>query len=308
MHFRRWHPVLAVALFALAACSSSQSLPSSPSSLQSGHPVTANNRNFPSFPKVLPMAKSYGVGLDVAAALIAGDNQWSKQYCANKSSSSCSAIVEHKTSFSFSASHSGSDKVNGGHFTVATQNTSGLAQSSYELDATAHGTPYTPGQDGGSGDAYMPWSDNLHVKSSTLRKGTAVTISVQLTIAPNVTSVSCTSDTNSEAALDYSGTGVDQYGSLLQVSGGCAAPGSFEYVVGSGGAGGQGTTDTGTINTTVGSTVAIGGALQVNGWACTFTFTCTGNYVTDLSGTGTWKITGISPAGVTYTTDSGHTY
>lgn len=152
------------------------------------------------------------------------------------------------------------------------------------------------------------WSDNLHVKSSTLRKGTAVTISVQLALAPSATNVSCTSDQNSSAAIDYTGTGIDQYGYTMELGGDCASPGSFVYTVGNSGRGGQGTTDTGVISTTVGATVAIEGSGYAAGWACTFTFGCDGSYVTDVAGTVTWKITGVSPKGITYTTDSGRTY
>lgn len=259
--------------------------------------------------KISPMAKgSYGVGLGVAASLTAGLKQWSHQFCATNSSSDCSGIVEHKKSVTYSVSQSGTDKINGGHFSLKTDEVSTLGQSSYNIALKANGASNTPGQDGAVvNPANITWSDNLHVKSKTLKKGTPVTISVQLSLTPSVTDVSCTSDQNSSASIDYTGTGADQFSSFMKVSGYCVGSGSFVYVIDDG-SGGQGTTDTGTIATSVGATVGIAGNGSFVGWACSFTPTCVRSYVTNIAGSATWTITGVSPKGATYTTDSGRKY
>lgn len=293
MYSHRWLPLFGAVIFA-SACSSAPVLP---------------NNSSPSIQAVRPMVKSFGVSLTATAALTAGDNQWSQQFCATNSSSNCSGIVEHKKSVGYKAAQSGTDTINGGHFTLKTNEVSAMGQSSYNVNLTAHGGSSTPGQDGASlNPTNLGWSDNLHVKSSTLPKGTPVTISVQLVLAPSATNVSCSSDQNSSAGVDFTGTGNDQFGFAMELSGGCASPGSFVYVVGNQGRGGQGTTDTGVIDTKVGATVGIAGSGYAGGWACTFTPVCDGHYVTDVAGTVTWKITGVSPNGVTYTTDSGGTY
>ena len=297
MYLHRWLSILGAALF-VTACSNASSVPT----------TSFPAMNVLAAPKPLTKSKSYGTGLNVSAALFAGSSQWSKQYCATHSSSNCGGVVQHQKEHGFSASHAGHDKQYGGTFTLSTSEDSSMGSSSYGFNLTADGTVYTPGQDGAGVSGGFAWTDNLHIKSKHLAKGTPVTINVELSVTPGTTDVDCTSDDNSIASVSDVASGTDKYGTTLQVGGGCANPGDFEYVVGANSAGGVGTTDTGVLTASVGDTVGIYGAGSYQGWACTFTFSCYGSYTTDLSGTFTWKITSVSPNGVTITTDSGRKY
>jgi hypothetical protein len=70
----------------------------------------------------------------------------------------------------------------------------------------------------------------------------------------------------------------------------------------------QGTVDQGTIAAAVGDSVGLSGTGYVNDVVCgSFGGTCVGDFGSALSGSVTWKITGIT-AGASYHTDSGTSY
>ena len=114
-------------------------------------------------------AQPYGVGLHVIAALTAGLQQWTHEYCQRKEVGSSCPTSPRKTSATFSISHLGTDTINGGHFTLQTSDASTLGDSTYGFDLTASGTPNTPGQDGANVETdNIALFDRMHITSSTL--------------------------------------------------------------------------------------------------------------------------------------------
>ena len=311
MAYPHARPFMAAALLASLTACSSQSMPNAPSSQQNVQTLPASSRVAQLRSNVLHAANQepYGVGLHVIAALTAGLQQWTHEYCQRKEVSGSCPTSPGKTSATFSISHSGTDTINGGTFTLETSDASTLGDSTYGFDLTASGGQNTPGQDGAAVPTdNIAWFDRMHITSKTLPKGTPVTIKVELSVVPTAANVSCTADQNSSAGFTYLATGADAHEGYMQLNGGCSAPNKFVYTIGPNGEGGQGKTDSGVISTSVGKTVDISGSGGFNGWACTFTETCVKSYVTSIAGDVIWKIKSISPAGVTYTTNSGHMY
>ena len=303
MSLRSTCPLLGAIVLVFTACSTSPGMPGSPSTLQAPQRSAASNPVTAPFAKVPPPTKSYGVGLSIAAG-ITGGNGWDYQYCFNKGSD-CGGIVQHKTSAKHAVSHVLPEPSNGVTFNVATSDDSTLGQSAYSIDVKAKGSPNTPpGPAAAVNPVDASWTDNLHIISRTLPKGTQVTISVALSVAPSITNVDCATSAN--ATIDYFGEGVDSLGQTMEVGGSCAGSnGQFIYYL-DGGNGPQGTTDTGVITGSVGDTIGIYGSGSFAGGVCNSA--CTQKYVSNIAGTVTWKITGISPAGASYKTDSGRTY
>ena len=124
---------------------------------------------------------------------------------------------------------------------------------------------------------------------------------MRLEVVPKTSDVDCSGQAG--GSFYFSGTGQDAKGYALQIGGGCSTFGAFYYYLTDGTA--ADSVD-GTISTAVAQSMAIGGEANFKTDVCEIT--CDKTWVADVSGTASWKITGISPAGASFKTDSGSKY
>ena len=226
-------------------------------------------------------------------------------YCQSKGTGNCPVTRKGLRSAQFSDAKTlhGRD----GTFHISQSAASALGLSTYGDDANASSTDGTGSVEGARGEEWLNWSDTLHVTSKSLPKGSPVTISVVLTVSPSVTNVGCDPSNLAQGQLTFTASGQDSLGgSALSVVGGCSN-GTFIYLFGPG-SGASGTSDSGVIDTSVGSAVNITGFGHVVNVVCdSFGGTCVGSFPSHLTGTATWQITGIT-SGAAYRTDSGDSY
>lgn len=278
----------------VAGCATQSSIPSSSGQLSTGLPSTVQSA-------AKHKKKTYGIGLYGQIGVDTGYKNYSHDYCQRKEvSSSCpwSPGLTH-AKFSQSKTIGSSD----GSFSAKQSGSSDLGSDTYSSDAHAKSTDKTGFVEGSSSTENFQWNDVLHVTSKKLKKRTPVTINVVLTVNPSTTNVGCSNTDIDSGSMTWQAVGY--VGSTpLSITGGCSNY-SFVYFISTGQ---QGTQEAGTINTSVGDTVSLFGSGYVSDGACgSFGGTCVGNFTSDLAGTVTWKITGIT-AGASYHTDSGSTY
>lgn len=282
----------------VAGCSFQSTIPNS------GSPSSMNGIVVPRGGQTVKPAKhkaNYGIGLFGEIGVGDGYKNYLHDYCQRKEvSGSCpSSPGLEDAKFAQSKTLHSED----GAFLASQSGESQLGTDTYASEAHAKSTDKTNYVEGSSSEENFQWNDTLHVTSSGLKKGKPVTINVVLTVIPSVTNVGCGADDLDVGNMTWQAAGAT--GSApLSISAGCNN-GSFVYMTGNGQ---QGTQQTGTINTSVGDTVSLFGSGYVSDGACgSFGGTCNGNFTSDLEGTVTWRITGITP-GASYTTDSGIMY
>jgi hypothetical protein len=286
-----WRVITIVAAsLSLAACQGSVPVPAPPSAgLQSMSELQSMRET---------TKPTFGVGLAAAMLSGYGSDNFVYQYCEERGDGfqDCPAVEPGKTIAGYSASRViVSHGYNYGSTGTAVQHaTSGLGEFKYYQNDIANF--YI------SSEMNAAWNDVLHIGSKTLHKGTPVSLGVSLTLEPGYyVYLEC---------YPYGATTGKEYfygPGYVSIYGQCNYTETFDLTIGSPN-GPEGTQATGTIDTTVGATVPIGGG------ATTTDYTCEGTACLDLQtftagvgGTVKWRIVKI-PAGVTYTTDSGHRY
>jgi hypothetical protein len=285
-------PIAALSL-SLVACQGNVPVPASGSQPEMGLQSTSAVRSVRDSNK-----PTFGVGLAAAMASGYGSDGFVYQYCEVKQDDfeTCPAVEWGKTISGYSASRTiVSQGYNYGSTGTAVQHaTSGLGEFRYYQNDVANF--YI------SSEMNAAWNDVLHIQSKTLHKGAPVSLGVSLTLEPGYYAYLECYPYGATAGKEYF------YGpGYVSIYGQCNYTENFELTIGSPN-GPPGTQATGTLETKVGATLPIGGG------ATTSAYTCEGGACEDeqtftagLGGTVKWRIVKI-PAGVTYTTDSGHRY
>jgi hypothetical protein len=266
--------------------------------------------------QAIPATKQFGVGLgDDAGAVgnIGSKPYWRYDYCNGVlgSPSGCYSEVPGKRKFI----SGGSGSVNlqnqsgqqNGYVKAKISATSKLGTGSYTLfGETDELTKYYRNIGAQAQIVADDWDDTFYISSGSLKKGTPVTIGVQLTLDAVATSIGCDSAQNSFGELNlYSPNVTPPSGNQFAIGGYCVN-GSFEYFL-YGNEKQTGKTATGTITTAVGDNftflfVATGQVI-----ACQTKNYCVNDIVAKLTGNYKFTVTSIT-AGATYTTASGNLY
>lgn len=261
--------------------------------------------------------KAFGVGLgnDAGAEGTGGSKgmSWSFAWCngAPGNASGCYSEVPGKRKFTDSASGTaelfyGSKSV--GFTKAKIAGTQKIGTASYVMSAETDSTmKLGHGYFAQAQTVASDWDDTLYISSTTLKKGTPVTIGVKWVLTPQ-TQIGCDSAKISYGVLElYSPSITPPTGGQFSISGACAN-GQFLYYLYNN-VKDPGTTATGTISTTVGASYPIYFATSGQVIACTSGVggQCIGDYFAVLSGNDKFKITSITQ-GATYTTASGVTY
>jgi len=262
-----------------------------------------------------PATKQFGVGLGVGAGAEGNtpSGSWRYDYCNGVPGNPSGCYSEVPGKRRFVAGGSGSANLENqsgqpnGYVKAKISATTKLGTGTYALfGETNEETKYYRNIGAAAQIVSSDWDDTFYVTSGTLKKGTPVTIGVQLTLDPTATSISCDSAQNSFGELNlYSPSVTPPSGNQFAIGGYCVN-GSFEYFL-YGNEKQSGTTATGTIGTAVGDnfTFYFAGTGQII--ACQTTNYCVGDIVAKLTGNYKFTVTSITP-GATYTTASGNTY
>jgi hypothetical protein len=300
------HASIVAVLFALAACGGSQ-VQSTGAGLV---PPQAEHG-------AAPLAtKQFGVGLGDDAGAdgnVGSKPSWRYDYCNGVlgNPSGCYSEVPGRRKFT----SGGSGMVNlqdqhgqaNGYVKAKISAVSKLGTGSYLLfGETNEKTKYYRNIGAQAQLVSSDWDDTFYISSGSLKKGSPVTIGVQLTLDATQTSIGCDSAQNSFGELNlYSPNVTPSSGSQFSISGYCIN-GSFEYYLYNN-AKLTGTTATGTISTAVGDNFTFLFVATGHVIACQTTNYCVGDIGAKLGGNYTLTITSITP-GATYTTASGNTY
>ena len=278
-----------------------------PNRMSAGGPLPPSAlRNFP------PPTTAFGVGLGVGGGAN-GSVDYSFGWCdgVNENPSQCLGEVYGQRKYQFFVSHTvpinnGSHSY--GYAKVVLQALSRLGTGSYLMSGFVDETKkFSKNIDAYAGVVSNDWNDTIYVHSKTLKKGTPVTIGVQLALYPTTTSITCDSAKNSVGQLvlySASITPPPSYGEFA-INGLCSG-GSFEYIL-YGSFKDQGTTAVGTIGTAVGDSYPLYFSMDGNVTACQTSNYCVGTTGAKLAGHFKFTITSITP-GATYRTASGNTY
>jgi len=288
------HACVLAALFALAACGTTQNQPSGVSLV----PLVAG--------RVEPgrATKAYGVGLAAAVGTVP---TWGYQWCngAPGTLSLCPDEVPGKRSFKNSAS-GGQSLGSEGYVKAKIDVTQKLGATSYLLDGEVDVLNSHTIAEAGATISNGWWQDEFTISSQTLKNGTPVTLGVQAALNPTETNVACDAAQTSFGELFiYSPSITPSSGSQFSISGDCVS-GTFEYLLGNGT---QGTTETGTINTAVGDSFSVIFTMTGDVAVCedNKNQACLGLYAANLGGSYQFTVTSIT-SGATYTTASGNMY
>jgi len=279
---------LLFACLTLTACSNRDAIPSSPDS-----------------PSIFSAAKkSFGVGLSTSATLFYGGTYHEHDYCQVPKDpyDNCPAYADGKKSIVHSGKGSASDPSFGAKLSYDQSGRSSLGFDQFSQKVSV--SSKHPTLDSSAGQQHFLWQDVLHVNSNSHPALTPVKIWFQLAVNPSKTKVNCKYDPT--AWLDFSATGDDKNQSTLEVTGKCTN-GKFTYTLDDG-RGAKGLKDVGYENTNVSYNLNLFGAGNVRLHACQLVVSCAKAYSSELAGTVTWRVTKISPSGVTVSSDSGTRY
>lgn len=262
-----------------------------------------------------PATKQFGVGLgDLAGADGSGGSKgqsWTFDYCngSNGNPSQCYNETPGKRKYHESASGTaylfyGTQSV--GYTKAQITATEKLGTASYTMYAETNASRNLGrGFVAFSQIVASNWDDTLYISSTSLKKGTPVSIGVTWTLAPQ-TNIGCDSAKDSSGELElYSASITPSSGTQFSITGICSG-GSFVYYLYNEPTK-PGTKAVGTISTAVGDSYPIYFATSGLVQACQTSSQCIGDYVASLSGNDKFKITSIT-SGATYTTASGNTY
>lgn len=128
-------------------------------------------------------------------------------------------------------------------------------------------------------------------------------ISLELIVKQSTSKVNCKYDPTAD--FDFSATGIDKTEPYVEVKGICVN-GKFTYTIGD--STNRGLKDVGVLNANPGEVFDISGTGNIRLHACLLIVSCAKSYSSQIAGTVTWRITNVSPKGVSVSTDSGVSY
>jgi hypothetical protein len=256
-------------------------------------------------PRIAPDTVRWGVGMNGAAGLFPpSGHQFNYEYCQQQGS--CPTFTPGLRGAGYHVTKM--LRTTQGNFGIAFSASQTPGVSTYDQIADTSGKDQSPGGFAG-GLTNSASVDVITLHSTTLPRGTPVTLGVGLTLTNPKNVLSCTSQ-NFSATLQSGGSGVGaQGGTNLAIVGYCTSRGSFEYHIGNF-LGPMGTTDPGTLQAQVGQPFGVFESVGVTanaGCEVPNEPPCSQHFVVELGGTIRWTITSLPP-GVTYTTASGVRY
>lgn len=288
MSFRRVSLFLSAVFLLLPACSNHTGvMPATP-----GAPFA-----------LAPSAKTFGAGLATTATLLYSEAEHERDYCQTKGSAydSCPSYAMGKKTVRHAAKGSGSDATFGARVAYNQAAKSSLGFDGYDEKVSV--SSKNPTLDSAAGQQHLGWEDVLHVNGNGLPNTTPVKISLELVVKQSTTKVNCKYDPT--AWFDFSATGIEKTEPNVEVRASCVH-GKFTYTIGDGSR--KGLKDVGVLNANPGEVFNISGTGAIRLHACQLVTSCAKSYTSEIAGTVTWRITNVSPKGVTLSTDSGITY
>ena len=292
----------AVVAAALVACSGTSVVPNS--ALADGPRTTVLKNATDS------TTPGFGDGLSADLGAASGNSGSRYQYCEEPgySFSSCPLEEPGKRRFSYSKTASANSSV--GSASASVSLVSELGTGKYNEGVSAEGVPSMPPYSADTADtsAYLSFDDTIYVNSSTLPKGTPVTITYKIALKPSATSVSCNQNSTGQAGFGVMAAGGSN--SPLSIFASCTY-GQFVYEIYGQGQPHKGDAATGTWHSKVGSSLVFSGSARASLSVGCGTFKgdppCLTRYSDTVAAGYKFTVKSIT-SGATYTTASGDKY